>query len=215
MIALYGVGAFVSIAITGKFYRHYFQIGLPPLVVAGGWATAMLSRNKIRLKMFFPHLAAALVLFFIIGNQISYYSSAPGTELKGKYAELYLVTQKLGRKLASILKEDETMFQWGAESGLYFFSQRRAPASIHGWSHFNQTFGDNFTRQTLNTLKASPPDLMILAKYFITVKPDHPIQKWIFENYGPINGLSEEETKYFVLMALRGSELEARIPSLN
>lgn len=215
LIALYAVGAFISIAITGKFYRHYFQIGIPPLVVAGGWATVMLSRHRIQLKAFMPHLVAATVLVFIIANQISYYTSKPDVALKGTYAELYLVTQKLGRKLTSLLGKDETMFQWGAESGLYFFSQRRPPASINGWFHFSQTFGETFTKQTLHNLEVSPPDLIILAKYFIKVKPDHQIQRWIYKNYSPVGGLSEEEAKYFTLMARRGSTLESRMPVLN
>jgi len=117
--------------------------------------------------------------------------------------------------MIAILKKDETIFQWGAESGLYFFSQRRPPASIHGWSHFYRTFGEAFTQQTTNKLKASPPDLIILAKYFIKAQPDHEIQKWIYKNYNLLGGLSEEEEKHFILMARIGSELESRMPVLN
>jgi hypothetical protein len=211
MISMYAIGAFISIALPGKFYRHYFQIGIPPLIIAGGWATVILNQNKHRLKALMPHLLAAFVLIFMIGNQIPYYISQPDVVLKGKYEEIYLVTQQMGQKLASILKPDETFFQWGAESGLYFFSQRRPEASIHGWSHLNQIFGGTFTMQTMDNLKRSPPDIVILAKYFIHIKPDNQIQQWIYENFIPVNGLSEKEKKYFVLMARRGSPIESRM----
>jgi len=215
MITLYAVGAFISIAIPGKFFRHYFQLGIPPLVVAGGWATVIFSRNRIPFRALMPHFAAAFVLLFIVGNQISYYTSDPETELKDSYAELYLITQKLGSRLSSIIKKDETMFQWGAETGLYFFSQRRPPASIHCWSHFYQTFGEAFTHQTMNKLKASPPDLIILAKYFLKAQPDHEIQKWIYSNYEILDATTEEEEKYFVLMALQGSDLGSGLKEMT
>jgi hypothetical protein len=214
LISLYAIGAFISIALPGKFYRHYFQIGLPPLVVAAGWTTMLFSRACDRWKTFMPHLAALTVLGLIAADQIPYYTNKPEVLLKNTYAELYLVTQKLGKRVPSILNENETMFQWGAESGLYFFSKRRPPASINGWSHFYRTFGAQFTQQTLDTLKRSPPDLVLMPKYFMKIRPDHPIQNWIFDNYIAVDRLSAEETKFYLMMARRGSALESRLAVL-
>ncbi len=214
LISLYAVGAFISIVLPGKFYRHYFQIGLPSLVVAAGWTTMLFSRGCDRWKLFISHLCAAAVLCFIVANQIPFYTTKPEVKLKNTYAELYLVTQKLGKRVPSILNEDETMFQWGAESGLYFYSKRRPPASINGWSHFNRTFGEEFTQQTLSKLKRSPPDLVFIPKYFMKIRPDHPVQKWIIDNFSPVDGLSAEEAKYYLMMARRGSALESRLAAL-
>lgn len=215
LIVMYALGACISIAAPGKFYRHYFQLGLPPLVVVGGWTAVVLTRKTTKLRASIPQIAAAIVFLFIVGKQLPYYQNQPDVQLNGTYAELYLVTQKLGRKLASIMKPDETMFQWGSESGLYYFSKQRPPSSIHGWSHLSRTFGKQFTTKTLKELKMRPPDLVVLAKYFIEVQPDHPVLQWINENYCPVVGLSEKEGKYFALMAQCGSSIESRMLILD
>ena len=215
LIVMYGIGAFISIALPGKFYRHYFQLGIPPLVVAAGWATASLSRNAPKLRASIPHIVAAAILLFVIWNQIPYYRSQPEIQLKGTYAERYLVTQQLGRKLASMLKPDESIFQWGAESGLYFFSRRRPPGEILGWSLYGSTFGKQFTEKTLHAFGKSAPDFIVIAKDFVEIQPDHPMTNWIKENYRPVAGLTEQEDKYFVLMARCGSSTESRILILN
>ncbi len=201
LIFVYAAGAFLSILLPGKFYRHYFQLGIPPLVVAGGWAIVTLSRKASKVRINIVHISAAFALLYIVAHQIPYYSSQPEQLLQGKYAELYLVTQKLGRKLSLMLKPDETFFQWGNESGLYFFSQHRPPGStINGWSLFSQTFGKQFSERALNELEMAPPDYVIIARYFLEIMPNHPVQQMINKNYCPAEGLSEQEDKYFILM---------------
>lgn len=211
LLVMYAIGAYISIALPGKFYSHYYQLGIPPLVVAGGWATAILSQKATKLRASIPHIAAGAVLLYMVSNELPYYRSKPEVQLKGTYAELYLATQKLGRKLASMLEPEETIFQWGAETGLYFYSQKRPPSSILGWSLWSRTFGEQFTQKTLNDLERKPPDLVVIAKYHLKRQPDHPILHWIYDNYRPVFGLSEHEKKHFILMALCGSPIEARM----
>jgi hypothetical protein len=211
MVSLYAIGAFLSIALPGKFYRHYFQIGIPPLVVASAWSAMICYRKGAQWKTLTSQFCVIAVLLFTIAHQVPYYTSRPEVLLKNEYAELYLVTQKLGRRLTSILKDEETFFQWGAESGLYFFSRRRPPASINGWSHLSRTFGVSFTQKTLGALKESPPDLVLIANYFDRIRPDHPIMNWIHNYYMPVDLLSTEESKYYTALARRGSDLESRL----
>ena len=37
------------------------------------------------------------------------------------------------RRLGEVLEPDETVYQFGLESGIYHFSRRRPPAQIFGW----------------------------------------------------------------------------------
>jgi hypothetical protein len=71
------------------------------------------------------------------------------------------------------IRKSALHFQGGAETGVCFFSRRGPIAFINGWSHQNQASGKMFTGQTMDTLKRSPPDLVVLAKYFIHVKPNN------------------------------------------
>jgi len=199
LIVMYALGAFISIVLPGKFYRHYFQIGIPSLVVAGAWAIVVLTREVTKKKVFIPHVVAGIIGLFIAINELPYYLSQPDQLLKGTYAEQYLVTQDVGRKLAVKLNPDNKIFHWGTESGLYFFSQKRPPGQILGWSLWSRTFGELFTAKTLDELEKAPPDVVILSRYIIGSHPDHPLLQWICNNYCTESGLTEEEEKFFIL----------------
>jgi hypothetical protein len=152
-------------------------------------------------KAFIQYGVAAVICLLIVLNQLPYYLSHPDQLFKSTYAEQYLVTQNLGRKLAAKLKPDDKIFHWGAESGLYFFSQKRPHGPILGWSLWSRTFGELFTSETLNKFKETPPDIVILSRYIIDSQSDHPLLRWLHNNYCSQSGLNGEEEKFFILMA--------------
>jgi hypothetical protein len=95
--------------------------------------------------------------------------------LRGEYQELYLETQKLGRRLGNALHDDERLYQWGEESGLYGYSGKRPPASVGRWPLVTGPQAERRTQQTLKSLIAQPPELVVVANRILERGENHPV----------------------------------------
>jgi 4-amino-4-deoxy-L-arabinose transferase-like glycosyltransferase len=210
LLVAYLVGAFAAVSLPGKFYAHYFQLMLPPIAVAAGWAIAVFRLELPRRIQWAPLAVGVVLLLGIAFHEQVYYRSSPEELLPGSYAELYLTTQKLGGKLGDLLEPGETLFQWGEESGLYYYSRKRPISTVLCWPSLTKSFGQPFTRKILDDLNAHPPDLFIAARYFIGWDPAHPVLQWMEPRYQRVRVGDERTDHYFELWVRKGSALEAR-----
>jgi len=208
LLAAYSLGAAAAIALPGRYYRHYFQLGLPPLVIACGWATLTLRARSSELSRRLPQLGAAAALLYVSVFQIRYYRASAEELLPGTYAEIYLATQQLGRELDSLLLAGETLYQWGSETGLYFFADRRPPSAILAWPLIRGPRATGLTSKALRKLQERPPSLVVVAKYVADSEPQHPVLVWTYANYRPVHQLPETLTRHFALFVRRGSRLD-------
>jgi hypothetical protein len=211
LLAVYGAGAAVAVALPGQFYRHYFQFLLPPALVAMGWATVSIGRILNGRWAWVPHGVAALVLLFVAANEVGSYRSSPEESLRGAYAERYLAARELGRRMDSLLLPGETLYHLGNESGIYFHSRRPLPTTLLGWSLWSGPLADRFTRRTLDDLERQPPDVVVVPHDLPTSRADHPVVEWIVDRYVFVNGLDELEARHFSLLAERGSPTAERL----
>jgi hypothetical protein len=117
--------------------------------------------------------------------------------LRGTYQELYLETQKLGRRLGDVLHEDESLYQWGEESGLYWYSGKRPPASVLRWPLVSGPQAERLTRQALDALVARPPDLIVVVNRLLERGESHPVYEWIRSGYVPLQPRDARERQFF------------------
>jgi hypothetical protein len=209
LLFAYALGAHVAISLPGKFYAHYFQLWIPVVAIAFGWVTAATARRRDR--RWLPHLLAACVAVGLACREQAYYRAAPEEILPGTYAEIYLATQAVGRNLSAVLEPGEGVFQWGQEAGLYPASQRRPPGPILCWHLLRGPLAERHTQRALEDLVAEPPELVILARYFVEWDPNHPVLLWMQERYRAVEPTEERTARHFVAMVRRGGALEARL----
>jgi hypothetical protein len=135
-------------------------------------------------------------LAVLVAHEAPSYWRPAESILHGTYQELYLDTQRLGRRLGGALHGDETLYQWGEESGLYWYSGKRPPASFLRWSLILGPQAERLTRQTLQSLMARPPDLVIVANRVLE-HSGHPVFEWIRSHYVPLRPIEPGERKFF------------------
>jgi hypothetical protein len=131
------------------------------------------------------------------------YLRSPEERLRGVTAELYLETQKLGRRLGQALSPDEVLYQVGEESGLYWYSGKRPTAT---WGVVQLVQGPQAPRLlalTLESLPARPPALVVVAKRMLDRARDHPVFAWVAANYRPVEPADPGERKFFTFYVPR------------
>jgi len=205
LLGAYGFGALVAVGLPGHFYRHYFQLLVPPFCLAIGWlaATALPSRSALLRRA--PLLVAAVACLSLALLEARAYRTSVDEALAGTYQNIYLQTQRMARRLAQALRPDEILYQWGEESGLYWYSGRRPPASVLTFPMLAGPQADRLTRQSLASIAARPPDLIVAANYMLDNGEGHPVFEWVREHYVPVKPRIETERKYFTLLVPKGS----------
>ena len=201
LVVAYGFAALVAVALPGRFYAHYFQLLVPPAVIGVGWLGGRMLAGGNRAG----RLVVLAVLAAILLWEARYYRGGPDRLLPGTNGEIYHATQRLGRRLARTMQPDEVLFQWGAESGLYFYSGKRPPAAILCWPLLRGPQASDLSRAALARLTARPPDLIVAARYFERHSREHPIHRWIESNYRRIEPEDPAERKFFVLFVPDGA----------
>jgi hypothetical protein len=215
LLSCYGTGAMVAVALPGQFYRHYFQLLLPPALVAVGWATASSGRLLRKRWSWAPHAVACAALLSLAASEARSYLSTPEELLQGAYAERYLAARELGRRLESMLLPHETLYHLGNESGIYFHSRRRPPTTLLGWSLLRGPLADRLTRRTLDDLERQPPDVVVVPDYFPGAHADHPVYEWVAKRYVAIEVLEELEARHFALLVKRDSPTAERLGEMR
>ena len=205
LLGAYAFGALVAVGLPGSFYRHYSQLLVPPFCLAIGWlAETALPSRSVPLRRA-PLLVAALAWLGLALLESRAYRTSVDEALAGTYQDLYLQTQRMARRLAQALRPDETLYQWGEESGLYWYSGRRPPASILTYPMLVGPQADRLTRQSLSSLVARPPDLIVAVNYMLDDGKGHPVFEWMIKHYVPAQPRIEAEQKYFTFFVPRGS----------
>jgi hypothetical protein len=196
LLGAYGFSALVAVSLPGRFYAHYFQLLVPPLCLGIGWFAGLLARKSAIPKKALALLFGLPLLVLAVGESKTYFLPAE-TLLRGKYAEIYLETQALGRRLGNALHENEVLYQWGEESGLYWFSGKRPPASVVTFPLFMGPQAPRLIRQTKTSLQSRPPDLIVVANYSANSSIEHPVYRWILSEYRAVSPALPGEQKFF------------------
>jgi hypothetical protein len=209
LLGAYAFSAAIAVALPGYFYAHYFQLLVPPLCLGFGWlATAFAKRGGAVLARGTPALVVLCLVVLLAFEARSYLMPAEtalrnvGTARRGPlsgtyHQELYLETQKLGRRLGEALHGDEILYQWGEESGLYWYSGKRPPAIASRWVLISGPQAGRLTRQTLKSLMARPPDLVVVANSVLDHSRGHPVFEWVRSHYDPRRPIRSGERKFF------------------
>jgi hypothetical protein len=121
----------VSVALPGRFFGHYFQLWLPPLIIAAAWSAA-----SVRIPILL--IGAGM---FLAAVQIRDLRREPDdwSRQANMRDESPLASRQLGLKLRRQIPGCEFGLNVGSEVGVYFYGRFRPAAGTFYQSHVDTT----------------------------------------------------------------------------
>jgi hypothetical protein len=217
----YAIAVDISVQATVQAHRHYFQLWLPPLVIAAAWGVAALSELGQWMRRYGADLAGACVLGSLLFVQVPYYFKSAQEWCIMKYGtrdgEAFTESVKLGRELDQLLEPGQTFYVWGAEPGPYYYSSRPIPTGvILNYPLVKGPLYVSLSQRVIRDLERSRPELVVTVhEPTEEIRLDQAVNYWWHERY---HGWPGNRRGPFDLYVRSGSELEQRLsadPSLR
>lgn len=217
----YFIAAPLMIALPNQFFPHYYQLWLPVLSVAAGVTVIelgsifALAREKWR---YFNQLVGATLVVALLSFQIpSFQLSAEEWAFK-KYGGIFNQAKRVAAIPKELLLPGETFYQFGAETTLYFYSQRSPGAGLFFfYPLLHPKFTEKFSQRVIADLERNKPELVMfglpaldqhgnpLIPFFFK---SHPFVAWVPSRYQPL-----PELLHPALWVRIGGKLEERLLS--
>ena len=204
------LGTLLCVSIPGTYFPHYYGLYLPILAVGAGWGTAAVA-NSLRKRALAGGigLATLLVLLWHIVPDLRLdaqtWSRMKYEDPGGTFREI----ERCGVAVHQMLLAEESVYVWGEDPGVYYYSNRR-PASGIFWSN-RLTWGPlkkPATLKVVDDLNKNQPSL-ILIEEGSPPPANHPVLQLIQHDYvlSPETRFSE----FFTVYLRRNSALAARL----
>ncbi len=203
------------IAMPGRFFAHYYQFWLPVIVVGVAWLMEIIKTLMQKQLKKISDLLGLLIIALLVLQILPLYRHSADTWSKMKYGNQFVVHSMLASELNKLLKPDETFYQWGYASDLYFKSNRRPPTGIFYIMHlYSKSVGPELAKRLVDDLKKSKPTLLMWSNRIPAIpvkglKEGHP--KWMLNEYRFIPGKFHKFD--FSCFVRKGSDLEKRLSS--
>lgn len=161
-------GIIVELASPGQFYMHYYQLLIPIFCIL---SALLISDIFMRLKVKgqTPALSVAIALFLLSAGYLTYHQvrflqMAPNEVSIKKYGTSFVQAYQMGLYMKEKTAPCETLYEWGKDTGIYFYSNRKAAAPIIFISHFFEGSEQGMRERrerTYESVTASPPAYLI------------------------------------------------------
>ena len=177
----WAAGAFVTVALPGQFWPHYYQVWIPLACVAGGWAAGGLARSPRPLGR--VTVVAALTL--MAARQAQWFAVAPYDWADRKYPGRNFAEQDyLGRRLASILRPGETFWVLGSDLTIYFTAGHSPPSGVIYMEPLLDPYNGRVVDHLMADLQRTNPPLVVVAFPWDHLLPASlPIVPWLHAHY--------------------------------
>jgi hypothetical protein len=175
ILAILG-GTAIAVAAPGRFYPHYYQLFLPPLVVA---ATAGLTYGLGRVGLRrWVSIGAILALVCIEAQSLRF---PPEEWSRRKYNEVFLDERRIARAIESLVEPGKPFWQLGVWPGLYLLTGTEPASGVlyAGPLRLESSVRKFLVRRTIFDLSQSMPRLIVTQRH----PGDARITGWIAKNY--------------------------------
>lgn len=159
--AAYLLGTLIAIAMPGRYYMHYYQLILPPLVVAVGWTVGSLASSTWRWGRVAAYTSAALVLIVVIAHETPYYWLCDNEWSERKYGSEFVDSSRLAHIIAPLLMPGERYYDAGSHPEIYLYLKREPITGYyeHG-TELDQATERRYNQHVLGVLEHNPPDII-------------------------------------------------------
>ncbi len=204
-LAAIALATHVAVLLPGQFLPHYYQLWLPLLVIGSGWTIVMLKRMLPVRSGWLSYAAAAVALFSVIRLGLPNYQIPAAAWSVKKYGPIFVESDRLADWLNRVLRPDETFYEWGDETGLYFATRRQPPSGIFfAEPLLAGPLRKQLRQRLMGDLDRAKPDLLVIEYETLKrTKPSDPLLSWVKQNY---RGFSRGSR--FLVLARKGSRLE-------
>ena len=180
---------FAGIFLSGRAFPHYYVSLLPTLAILSAVGVPMLRTPRMSSRVFTGMVLVSASICLLVNVNI-YMQPTPEAKHSLRFArsnpELQNRAPQLGAYIASITAPDETIYNYGRESQVYFYADR-LPATRF---MYNRSFflDPPTIDEAIAELRVSKPPV-VLDSASLRADPswaeDHPpaIQEWLDEEY--------------------------------
>lgn len=177
------VASWLAVWSPGYFYRHYYQFYGPVVAIGAGWGLASIWRRGRRIAVG----AGAAAGFLVLTVQIALFADPP-------IEDRYVQDRAVAASLARVIEPGETLYQVGSETGYYLATGTEPPVGVHFLKHMAAgPEAGRLTRMVMDSLRADPPQYVVVDRYYASLYPEHPIHDWVRRNYRPAPDLGAYE----------------------
>jgi 4-amino-4-deoxy-L-arabinose transferase-like glycosyltransferase len=208
LLLAFAMATYITVQLPGWFFPHYYQLWLPPLVIGAGWGVELLKRVLLPRFAWSSYALAGVCFAVLLMMEIPCYLAPAKSWSVQKYGGIFLETEELAAKIDNLLPRSATFYEWGNETGFYFTTRREPPSGLLFAYHMQAgPFARKLSSKLLHDLSRNEPELVIAANLTMSLTPEHPVAKWLEQNYRPF-----WRTNSFVVMARKGGELDRTQP---
>jgi len=164
----YAVGSYLAVALPGQFWPHYYYLMVPPLILLSAALIAEgLGDSRPMLVRRGTAVVAGIWLVVLLGYQYVYYwGKDPRHIAEHRYDYRMQWARAQGERVGQLTGPDDTVFVWGHDVGVYYYSQRRCasrftmagPLAESAYGH------EERRRVLLEELQARRPRLVMLVE---------------------------------------------------
>jgi Dolichyl-phosphate-mannose-protein mannosyltransferase len=224
ILAAWGAGCAIAIALTGHWYVHYYHLWMPVYALAGGALLAIPLAGPLPMRG--AVRAALLAAAFVPLAQAHDRRLTPE---QGRLTPNRVEARRAGIAIDHELRPHETVYCFGylgLTSGVYFHSGRRPVSGVmFDVPVQSGPLAGRLEERILRDLDRAPPDMLVLTRQsflpgprvqpLIGGKPavwGERLCDWISGHY--VERAFPASTK-FAYYARRGSDLERRLPEVQ
>jgi hypothetical protein len=210
LLGAYGSWVFIETSLS-SFAPESYQCWLPPLVIGAAWGLEEM-RRWIQSWNFRLAFAPALLLFlFVFCHEWPFYQQWAVDWSRMKAGDAAVETYNLAQNLDDFLKPNETFYEWGDETQLYYLTRRTPPSGVLTCGPLTQgPLAEPLSQRVLNDLNRTAPDLFVLNRGELAGNwGQNPVLTQLETNYAPLRQVPISGDLMFFVR--RGSGLEARL----
>lgn len=180
LILALAVSSWVAIALPGQFYTHYYQLWLPPVVIATAWAFGFLARSEKAFVRGTAYVAGVLALVLAIWVNVPSYQAILAEDWKTSTDRPMLLGKEAAERVNVLLEPGETFFVWGDIPNLYILAERRPPAAVVFERHLaGGPMAERLTLRVAEDLARQRPELLVRQTN------RRPVFHWVMADFDP------------------------------
>ena len=178
-----------AVALPGRFYGHYYQLWLGPLVVGTGWALSTLGPKGKPGMIFARNIVGAVGLIILLSLVLPQYKFSADEWSARKQGPQYIYSKQVAKEVDKLLEPNETFYVLGITPEMYFWAKRRPPTGVI-WSTdmSDNPLAEEHTERAIEDLNREMPEILVFNLLYHQLPIDHAMIKWVQERYIPLPG---------------------------